>query len=111
MLAQINSSFVDGILCSSGGVDRMIQLQGIYLGAIELRTLNTHRFLFRLPKLLSRWWRQSRSRNYPFMNETQYSLWRHDTSPRDGEKYFRRRTLITKRYKASESLISLQEGC
>ena len=44
MLAQINSSFVDGILCSSGGVDRMIQLQGIYLGAIELRTLNTHVF-------------------------------------------------------------------
>jgi hypothetical protein len=65
MLAQINSSFVDGILCSSGGVDRMIQLGGIYLGAIELRTLNTHRFLSRLPKLLSRWRRQSHSRNYP----------------------------------------------
>ena len=65
MLAQINSSFVDGILCSSGGVDRMIQLQGTYLGAIELRTLNTHRFLFRLPKLLSRWRRQSHSRTYP----------------------------------------------
>ena len=47
------------------GVDRMMQLQGIYLGAIELSTLNTHRFLFRLPKLLSRWRRQSHSRNYP----------------------------------------------
>ena len=46
-------------------VDRMIQLQGTYLGAIELRTLNTQRFLFRLPKLLSRWRRQSHSRTYP----------------------------------------------
>src|SRR3982074_3521989 len=40
------------------------------------------------------------------MNETQYSLWRHDTSPRDGEKYFRRRTPISKRYKRA-NLLSL----